>query len=101
MYKYAGVDTGVDALTDFAREGYKSTAAQDVPREISPLALAVKQLRGNAGYVSPSTPGLQDVLNNLLSASKPVRCLPVTHPQCISPAILYRRLGLQHVHFRD
>ena len=100
MYKYAGVDTGADALIGFAREGYKSTAAQDVPKEISPLDIALKQLRGNASYVSPSTPALQDILN-LLSAPKPVTCLLSSQLQLTLHAILYRLLGLQHVRFWD
>ena len=51
MYKYGGVDTGADALTSFAKDGYKSTAALDVPKEISPLEVALKQLKANSSMV--------------------------------------------------
>lgn len=88
MYKYAGVDTGADALTGFAQEGYKSTAAQDVPKEISPLDIALKQLRGDASYVSPSTPALQDVLNLLACLVRQTLssvCFPhLHHSSCMS-----------------
>ncbi|CAL5227676.1 g10684 [Coccomyxa viridis] len=47
MYKYNGEDTGAESLTAFAREGYKGTAALEVPKEISPLDIALKRLQGN------------------------------------------------------
>ena len=52
MYKYNGVDTGADALTAFAKEGYKGTAALDVPKEVSVMDLTLQKLRGNASMVS-------------------------------------------------
>ena len=51
MYKYGGVDTGADALTSFARDGYKGTVALDVPKETSPIEVALKQLKANSGMV--------------------------------------------------
>ena len=51
MYKYGGVDTGADALTSFAKDGYKGTAALDVPKEISPVEVALKQLKANSSMV--------------------------------------------------
>ncbi len=54
MYKYNGEDTGAEALTAFAREGYKGTAALDVPKEISPLDIALKRLQGNVPMVRQS-----------------------------------------------
>ncbi len=52
MYKYNGEDTGAESLTAFAREGYKGTAALEVPKEISPLDIALKRLQGNVPMVS-------------------------------------------------
>lgn len=54
MYKYNGVDTEADALAAFAREGYRGTEAQEVPKEISPLEIALKKLQTNSSMVSPS-----------------------------------------------
>lgn len=51
MYKYGGVDTGADALTSFAKDGYKNTAALDVPKEMSPLEVALKQLKASSSMV--------------------------------------------------
>lgn len=56
MYKYNGVDTGADSLAAFAQEGYKGTAGADVPKEISPLDVALKSLRGNVPLVSQPCP---------------------------------------------
>ena len=52
MYKYNGVDTGAESLTAFAKEGYKGTAALNVPKEVSPLDIALKRLQGNVPLVS-------------------------------------------------
>jgi len=54
MYKYNGVDTGADALTAFAKGGYKGTAPLDVPKEVSVMDIALKKLQGNASMVSQS-----------------------------------------------
>ena len=56
MYKYNGVDTGADSLTAFAKEGYKGTAGLNVPKDISPLDVALKRLRGNVPLVSQPRP---------------------------------------------
>ena len=56
MYKYNGVDTGAESLTAFAKEGYKGTTALNVPKEISPLDIALKRLKGNIPLVSQPCP---------------------------------------------
>ena len=62
MYKYGGVDTGADALTSFAKHGYRSTAELDVPKEVSPVEVALKQLKANSSMVRQPCLGAERAL---------------------------------------
>lgn len=56
MYKYAGVDTGVDSLRHFSREGFQDSEALPVPPEVSPIDAALQTLKSNSKLVSAGRP---------------------------------------------
>ena len=96
MYKYGGVDTGADALTSFAKEGYKGTAALDVPKEISPVEVALKQLKANSSMVlQPLMTAGCHLLSELLCSAKWLVVLMMCCAKLFELIMTCRLLGLR------
>ena len=67
MYKYEGVDTGLDALKHFSQEGYLHSPALEVPPEPSPIDAAVKAVKANTKLVSLAAQSYKDTAATHLS----------------------------------